>query len=117
MISLHKLNCIGDNILKHTVGITIKNGIYTKIKGILEKNFQYNYPAYALPLFKIHKLENFEISKTRVLDIPVCLVQSAGKITTTKVPAFQMLLNQFQQVSVNIKLMNTVNIVNHAQKN
>ena len=88
MISLHKLNCIRDNILKHSVGITIKNGIYTKIKGILEKNFQYNYPAYALPLFKIHKLENFEISKTRVLDIPVRLVQSAGKITTTKVPAF-----------------------------
>ena len=45
-------------------------------------------PAYAYPLFKTHKLENSKISKTRVLDIPVRLVQSAGKITTTKVTSF-----------------------------
>ena len=58
MISLHKLNCIDDNILKHTVGIKIKNGIYTKIKCTLAKNVQCNDSAYTYPLFETHKLEN-----------------------------------------------------------
>ena len=50
-------------------------------------------------LFKTHKLENSKISKTRVLDIPVRLVQSAGKITTTKVTIFLELV--FKPISTN----------------
>ena len=90
MINLHKLNCIDDIILKHTVGINIKNGIYTKIKSTLAKNFQCNDPAY--PLFRTHELENSKINKTRIFDIPVRLVQSAGKITTTKVTSFLVII-------------------------
>ena len=39
MINLHKLNCIDENILKHTDRITFKNEIYTKINSTLAKNF------------------------------------------------------------------------------
>ena len=99
MINLHKLNCMDDNILKHTVGITIKNGIYTKVKGTLAKNVQWNDPAYANPLFKTYKLENSKINKTRIFYIPVRLVQSAGKITTTKVTSFLEII--FEPISTN----------------
>ena len=88
MINLHKFNCIDYNILKYTVEIITKNGIYTKIKSTLAKKFLCNDLAYAQLLFKTHKLKNSKISKTRVLDIPVCLIQSADKITNTKVTSF-----------------------------
>ena len=99
MINLHKLNCIDDNILKHTVGIKIKNGIYTKVKSTLPQNVQCNDPAYAYPLFKTHKVKNSKINKTRIFYIPVRLVQSAGKITTTKVTSFLEII--FEPISTN----------------
>ena len=45
MINLQKLKRIYDNFLKLTVGIIIKNRIYTKVKGTIAKNFQRNDPA------------------------------------------------------------------------
>ena len=60
--------------------------------GTHAKNFHFNRSTYSYPQFKTHKLENSEINKTCTFDIPVRLVQSAGKITTTRVTSFLELL-------------------------
>ena len=92
IINLHKLNCIDDKILKHTVGIRFKNGIYSKIKGTIAKNFHCNVPAYAYPLFKTHKIDKLKIKNTPIYEIPTRLIQSAGKITTSRITSFLEML-------------------------
>ena len=98
MINLHKLNCIDNNILKHTVGIKYKNSIYSKINGTIAKNFHCTEPAYAYPLFKTHKLDKSEIINAKISDIPIRLVQSAGRITTSRVTSFLEML--FKPISI-----------------
>ena len=99
IINLHKLKCIDNNILKHTVGIKYKNGIYSKINGTIAKNFHCTEPAYAYPLFKTHKLDKSEIVNAKIYDIPIRLVQSAGRITTSRVTSFLEML--FKPISIN----------------
>ena len=82
IINLHKLNCIDNNILKHTVRIKYKNDIYSEINRTIAKNFHCTEPAYAYRLFKTRKLDESRIINANVCDIPIRLVQSAGKITT-----------------------------------
>ena len=57
VINLHKLICIVDNILKHSVGVKYNIGTYSKIKGKITNNFHCNVPANAYPLFKTHNMK------------------------------------------------------------
>jgi len=61
------------------------NGIYQHISGVKAKYFNCNETAYAYPLFKTHKMKPEELATINIFNIPVRLLQSAGKITTSRV--------------------------------
>ena len=99
LVKLHKCCFIDDDLLKHISGIKKYDtaykrtshpehrGNYRKIPGPIAKHFACNQPAYAHPLFKIHKISPNDLQDISVFDIPVRLLQSAGFITTSRFTA------------------------------
>ena len=109
IIKLHKEGLVDDYLLRHVIGMKPnkrqnnnkdkkktkkKINPYSKIPGMIAKNFVCNDPAYAYPLFKTHKLKNDDLMSTNIYDIPTRLLQSAGNIPTSRITSFlEMLLN------------------------
>jgi len=85
VVELHRHGAISDKRLLHSIGTKENNGIYQHISGVKAKYFNCNETAYAHPLFKTHKIKPEELATTNVFNIPVRLLQSAGKITTSRV--------------------------------
>ena len=86
-------------MLKHATGIKYYECKgYQKIPGLVAKFFSSNYPGFAYPPFKTHKLTPDALSNVLVFDIPICVLQSAGNITTSKITAF--LEHIFQPISI-----------------
>ena len=98
IINLHKQDCIVDKILRHTIGIKHKNGIYSKLKGTMAKHFHCNEPAHAYPLFKTHKLNKSKFLNKNIFEILIRLAQPAGNITTSRVTSFLEML--FKPISI-----------------
>ena len=61
---------------------------FKKISGPTAKYSAFYNSAYGYPLFKTHKLNNNQLLKVNILNIPKRFLQSAGDITTFRITAF-----------------------------
>ena len=62
---------------------------------LLQSTYHQYYKAfffYAYPLFKTHKIEKSKIKNTPIYEIPTRLIQSAGKVTTSRITSFLEML-------------------------
>jgi len=85
VVELHRHRATSDKLLLHSVGMKENNDIYQHISGVKAKYFNCNETAYAYPMFKTHKIKPEELATINIFNIPVRLLQSAGKITTSRV--------------------------------
>ena len=88
VVKLHAIGELKDELLLPITGMKCKNNAYRKFNGASAKYFRCNTPAYVYPLFKTHKLTPENVLNIDIKEIPVCLLQSAGNISTSRITDF-----------------------------
>ena len=88
VVELHAIGKLKDELLLPITGMKCKNNAYRKVNGASAKYFRCNTPAYVYPLFKTHKLTPENVLNVDIKEIPVCLLQSAGNISTSRITDF-----------------------------
>ena len=93
VVKLHAIGELKDELLLPITGMKCENNPYRKVNGWSAKYFRCNTPAYAYPLFKTHKLTPENLLNVDIKEIPVCALQSAGNISTSRITAFLSVQN------------------------
>ena len=109
VVELHAMGAVRDEILLYTTEIKWKNKSYRKINGASVRIFPLQYTGF--PALQDTQLIPDNLLNVDFEDIPVCLLQSAGNISTSRIIAFlEFILNLSAQTFVKITPMSFVKL-------
>ena len=88
MTKLHEAQVVCDEMPYHTTGMKRYGDNYQKTSGLQAKYFDNKEPGYIYPPFKTPKFTPKDLMDLGICKIPVRLLQSVGKIYTSRFTAF-----------------------------